>query len=95
MFRWSETEYYWGSIGFIGSLIRWFLLTGITDLVTKGIDIALFCLFGSLVWENLGARLSDSTERDRARKSIRAIAKFFLYSLVTLMGAYMVDFARD
>jgi hypothetical protein len=70
-------------------------LTGITDLVTKGIDIALFCLFGSLVWENLGSRLDDNTERDRARKNIRAIAKFFLYSLVILMGAYLTDFARD
>jgi hypothetical protein len=70
-------------------------MTGITDLVTKGIDIALFCLFGSLVWENLGSRLSERTERDRARKSIRAIAKFFFYSLVILIGAYLVDFARD
>lgn len=61
----------------------------------KGIDIALFCLFGSLVWENLGSRLSGASEKDKVRKSIRAIAKYFFYSVVILIGAYVIDFGRD
>lgn len=66
-------------------------MTGMTELATTGIEIALFCLFGSLVWENLGTRASSDT----ARRSIRIMAKYFFYSFVLLLAAYLIDFAKD
>jgi uncharacterized membrane protein YhaH (DUF805 family) len=65
------------------------------ELATTGIEIALFSLFGSLVWENLGTRATSDTERGKARRSIRIMAKYFFYSFIVLLAAYLVDFAKD
>jgi hypothetical protein len=90
-----QTGFYAVGAGLIEDLARWFFMTGMTELATIGIEIALFCLFGSLVWENLGTRTTSDTERGRARRNIRIMAMYFFYSFVILLAAYLVDFAKD